>query len=97
MALKKHQDSKLTKYLALFALIFAGESIFFLPFHVARFFRPTLLDVFSLYNTNLSHTYAIYGITTMLAYFLGGALADCISARKLLPYRLLQRDLVGFI
>ncbi len=29
----------------LFSLIIAGESIFFLPFVLARIFRPTLLEV----------------------------------------------------
>ena len=27
-------------------LIVAGETVFALPFHVARFFRPIVLDVF---------------------------------------------------
>ena len=34
-------------------LILAGEMIFALPFHTARFFRPTLLDAFGFSNTQL--------------------------------------------
>lgn len=65
-------------------LIIAGELIFGLPFHTARFFRPTLLDVFGFTNTQLGDLFAVYGITAMLAYFPGGALADRFSARLLL-------------
>ena len=34
-------------------LIVAGEAVFALPFHVARFFRPIVLDVFGLTATQL--------------------------------------------
>jgi hypothetical protein len=34
-------------------LIIAGEMIFGLPFHTARFFRPTLLEAFGFTNTQL--------------------------------------------
>jgi sugar phosphate permease len=66
------------------ALIVAGEAIFGLPFHVARFFRKTVLDVFGLTNTELGTAQAVYGVTAMLAYFPGGPIADLFSARKLL-------------
>lgn len=62
--------------------------IFSLPFHVARFFRPTLLNVFSLSNAALGDVLAIYGITAMIAYFPGGAIADRFSARKLMAISL---------
>lgn len=68
----------------MFALIVAGEAIFGLPFHVARFFRKTVLDVFGLTNTELGSAQAVYGVTAMLAYFPGGPLADRFSARRLL-------------
>lgn len=71
------------------ALIVAGEAIFGLPFHVARFFRKTVLDVFGLTNTELGAAQAVYGVTAMLAYFPGGPLADRFSARKLLCVSLL--------
>ena len=47
-------------------LIMAGEMVFGLPFHTARFFRPTLLDVFGFTNTQLGDLFAVYGITAML-------------------------------
>ena len=66
------------------ALIVAGEIVFGLPFHTARFFRPTLLEVFGFTNTQLGDLFAVYGITAMISYFPGGALADRFPARALL-------------
>ena len=72
------------RFLIVFTIVFAGEIIFSLPFHVARFFRPTLLEVFSLTNTELGDVFGIYGLMAMLAYFPGGAIADRFSAKKLM-------------
>lgn len=69
-------------------LIVAGEMVFGLPFHTARYFRPTMLEVFGFSNTQLGDLFAVYGIAAMLAYFPGGALADRFSARFLLSVSL---------
>jgi len=70
------------------ALILAGELIFGLPFHTARFFRPTFLEAFGFSNTQLGDIFAVYGVTAMLAYFPGGVLADLFSARTLMTLSL---------
>ena len=72
----------------MFGLIVAGEAIFALPFHLARFFRPTVLDAFGLTNTELGAAQGVYGVFAMLSYFLGGPLADRFPARKLLAWSL---------
>ena len=77
------------------ALILAGEVVFSLPFHVARFFRPTVLQVFGLSNTELGAAQAVYGVVAMLAYFPGGLLADRFSARRLLTVSLLSTSVGG--
>ncbi|TPV94335.1 MAG: MFS transporter [Myxococcales bacterium FL481] len=69
-------------------LVFAGEAIFTLPFHVTRFFRPTVLAAFDLTNTELGAAQAAYGVVAMLAYFPGGLLADRFGARSLLTVSL---------
>ena len=73
----------------MFALIVAGEIIFGLPFATMRFFRPTLMEVFGFTNTQLGDLFAVYGVTAMLSYFPGGALADRYTARFLLTASLL--------
>jgi len=82
-------------WLIIFSLIFAGEMIFSLPFHITRFFRPTLLETFSLSNADLGDTFAFYGITAMLCYFPGGIIADYFSARRLLTFSLIATAIGG--
>ena len=89
-------DTKLKRYGALFALILAGEVIFSLPFHIPRFFRPTMLEVFQLSNTQLGDIFAVYGVVALLAYFPGGAIADRYSARSLITLSLVATSLGGF-
>ena len=62
--------------LYMLGLVLAGEAIYALPFHVTRFFRPTVLEVFDLTNTELGSAQAVYGVVAMLSYFPGGPLAD---------------------
>lgn len=70
------------------ALIVAGEAVFALPFHVARFFRPTMMEVFDLSATELGAAQGIYGIVAMVAYFPGGPLADRFAAHQLMAISL---------
>lgn len=84
-----------SKCLIIACLIVAGEMIFSLPFHVARYFRPTVLSVFDLSNGELGDIFALYGITAMLAYFPGGAIADYVSARKLITLSLIATSIGG--
>jgi len=80
----------------MFSLIIAGEMVFGLPFHTARFFRPTFLEVFGFTNTQAGDLFALYGITAMIAYFPGGALADRYPARTLLTASLFATAAGGF-
>ena len=83
------------RFLVIAALVFAGEMVFGLPFHTGRFFRPTLLEVFGFTNTQLGDLFAVYGVTAMLTYFPGGALADHFSARKLIALSLVSTAVGG--
>jgi nitrate/nitrite transporter NarK len=76
------------KPITLITLIIAGESVFFLPFVLARVFRPTLLDEFGISNTELGLWFSVYGIIAMLSYLAGGPLADRFPARKLMAWAL---------
>ena len=77
------------------SLVIAGELVFGLAFNIPRFFRPTMLDVFGLTNTQLGDMFAVYGIAAMLAYFPGGVLADRFSARSLIVLSLFSTSLGG--
>ncbi len=83
------------RFWTLFGLIIAGEAVFALPFHVARFFRPTVLEVFELTATELGKAQGLYGVLAMAAYFFGGPIADRYPARKLLALSLWATALGG--
>lgn len=65
-------------------LILAGESVFILPFVLARIFRPTFLDVFQLNNFQLGACFSVCGTVSLLSYLYGGAIADKYQPRKLI-------------
>jgi len=81
----------------LLAIILAGESIFFLPFVLARIFRPTLLRVLEITNLELGLAFSVYGLVAMASYFFGGPLADRLEARKLMAYALWATGFGGFL
>lgn len=89
--------NKNQKWLIIFCLVVAGELIFGLPFHIARFYRPFFLDVFHISNAKLGDAIAIYGIMAMLSYFPSGVIADRFSARKLMSLSLLATAAGGMV
>ncbi len=91
------KDSHKAPWYYLFLLILAGESVFILPFVLARVFRPTVLDVFQLDNTQLGYCYSIYGLVALVSYLFGGPLADKMAPRKLMAIALWLTALGGLI
>ncbi|WP_422362226.1 MFS transporter [Reichenbachiella sp.] len=81
----------------LLLLILAGESIFFLPFVLARVFRPTFLAVFEITNLELGTLFSAYGVIAMVSYFFGGPLADRFSPGTLLATALTVTGLGGIV
>ena len=78
-------------------LILAGEAVFILPFVLPRIFRPTVLDVFNLDNTQLGLCFSVYGITAILSYLFGGPIADTYAPRKLIAIALWTTAIGGFV
>ena len=88
---------KRRKTLTLVALILAGEGIFFLPFVLARVFRPTFLKVFEITNLELGTAFSAYGIIAMLSYFFGGPLADRFQPGRLMAWALFLTSIGGLV
>ncbi|NER11410.1 Sugar phosphate permease [Muriicola jejuensis] len=78
-------------------LILAGESVFILPFVLARVFRPTVLDTFGLTNVELGLCFSVYGFVALVAYLLGGPIADKYPPRKLIATALWATALGGLL
>lgn len=81
----------------LLALMLVGETVFVLPFVLARVFRPTLLDVFGLSNLQLGAAFSAYGSVAMVSYLFGGPLADRFAPRSLISLALLATAAGGLI
>ena len=81
----------------LLLLILAGESVFILPFVLARVFRPTVLDAFELDNLQLGLCFSVYGIVALLSYLFGGPIADKYPPRKLIAIALWMTALGGLV
>jgi sugar phosphate permease len=94
--MKPIHSNKPANSAALFTLIIAGETIFFLPFLLARIFRPTMLEVYDISNVELGTYFSTYGIVAMISYIFGGPFADRYPARKLMAIALWLTALGGF-
>lgn len=88
--------SRSQQIVSIVCLIIAAEAIFCLPYHVARYFRPSLLLTLDLTNTELGLLQSAYGAVAMIAYLPGGPIADLFPARKLLTASLAFTGLGGF-
>lgn len=86
---------KLKDVIVLITLMIIGEVVFVLPFVIVRIFRPTFLTVFETTNLELGTAFSAYGIVAMLAYFLGGPIADRFNPKKLIPFSLLLTSFGG--
>ncbi|SEL05702.1 Sugar phosphate permease [Aquimarina amphilecti] len=81
----------------LLLLILAGESVFILPFVLARVFRPTVLNTFGLDNIQLGLCFSTYGFVAFLSYLFGGPIADKFPPRKLIAVALWMTALGGLL
>ncbi len=90
-------DDRKAPWYYLVLLILAGESVFILPFVLARVFRPTVLQVFELDNLQLGLCFSVYGIVALVSYLFGGPIADKYPPRKLIAVALWMTALGGLL
>jgi len=77
------------RVLSLLALVWAGESIYLLPYALRRDYAGVLIDALGLSGeAELGAYYSFFGGLTLIAYLLGGRLADRLSPRVLIPISL---------
>ena len=81
------------KSLQIAVLVFAIETMYFLPYGLPSAFRPVFMAVFNLRNEDMGEILALYGTVTMLAYLPGGFIADRFSARSLMCVSLIASSL----
>jgi MFS family permease len=81
------------KTLSMLFIIIAGEAVFMLPFLIPRLFRPLMLEVYDLSNTDIGLAFSAYGVSSMVSYIIGGQFADKYHPRFLISISLLMTAL----
>jgi predicted MFS family arabinose efflux permease len=84
----------LRRWLVMAVLSVSGGVIYLLPFLQEVYYKP-LMQALHLDNTQVGGLMSAFGLTSMLAYFPGGWLADRVSPRKLLAVSLLATGAAG--
>ena len=84
-------------FLSITLLILSGELIFLLPYVLARIFRPTFLEVFSLSNLQLGSLFSVYGTVALLSYVYGGVISDRFQPKSLIASSLFFTALGGLV
>jgi nitrate/nitrite transporter NarK len=78
--------------------VWAGESIYLLPYALRRDYRRTLIEALGLPNeAAIGAIYSVFGILCLCAYPAGGWLADRVSPRVLLPVSLALTAIGGAV
>ena len=90
------KNSKVKKYVALFALILAGSTIYELPYLSYNYYDVSL-EAMNISNSQLGLLMSIFGFISMIGYFPGGYLADRLSARKLIAFSLVGTGALGIL
>ena len=90
-------SKKFQALIAIVSLIIAGEMVFSLPFHIARYFRPSFLASYELTNTELGDVFFYYGISAFLGYFLGALVTDKFQPKTLIIISLVLTGTGGFV
>jgi len=76
-------------------LAFAGSIIYGLPYF-RSYYYDAYCAAYNLTNTQMGALGSAYGVLGLVSYFIGGVLADKISAKKLLIFSLIATGLGGF-
>lgn len=95
MLTDSQRTSPRQRVLFMVGLIFAGEAVYALPYHVARFFRSSVLEVFDITATELGFAQGMLGVIAIFSYVPGGLIADRYPARNLLAASLWMTALGG--
>lgn len=89
-------QSKLRKYLTIFALGLAGGSIYCLPY-IKYILYDAQIAVMGISNTQSGYIMTAYTIGNMILYIPGGIIADKVSPRKALTVSLGATTVLGLI
>ncbi|WFD12297.1 MFS transporter [Tepidibacter hydrothermalis] len=89
------KNNKFKRYLIIFILAFGTTAMYSLPYMKSSFYDP-MQQALGLSHTQIGNLLSLYGMVGMLAYFVGGIIADKFSIKKLISFSLISSGLIGF-
>ncbi len=84
------------KYLSLFTLIFAGSTMYELPY-LSYSYYDAIIRALGITNTQLGTLMSIFGLVAMFGYFPGGWVADRFKSKYLLTFSLISMTICGIV
>lgn len=88
--------NKASKWLVMAVLGLSGTVIYLLPFLRELYYEP-LQAALGINNTQSGMLTAVFGMTSLAAYPIGGWIADRVSPRLLISSSLISTGLLGFV
>lgn len=88
--------NKASKWLVMVVLGLSGTVIYLLPFLRELYYEP-LQAALGINNTQSGMLTAVFGMTSLAAYPIGGWIADRVSPRLLISSSLISTGLLGFV
>lgn len=89
------KNKQYNKWFILFIICLGGAVIYIFPYLQYTFY-DSMMAMLGFSNTQMGNIMSVYGSLNLIAYFIGGIIADRFSSRKLLTFSLVVTGLTGF-
>lgn len=82
-------------WLMLFVICLGGSIIYIFPYLQYTFYDSMMAEL-GFNNTQMGNVMSVYGSLNLIAYFIGGIIADRFSSRNLIAFSLVATGVTGF-
>lgn len=89
------QKKKTNMWLMLIVICLGGSIIYIFPYLQYTFYDSMMAEL-NFTNTQMGNVMSVYGALNLIAYFIGGIIADRFSSRILITFSLVATGLTGF-
>lgn len=88
-------QSRKKMWLMLLVISFGGSIIYIFPYLQYTFYDSMMAEL-NFTHTQMGNIMSVYGALNLIAYFMGGIIADRFSSRKLITFSLVVTGITGF-
>lgn len=89
------QKKKTNMWLMLIVICLGGSIIYIFPYLQYTFYDSMMAEL-NFTNTQMGNVMSVYGALNLIAYFIGGIIADRFSSRILITFSLVATGITGF-